>query len=238
MEHTVKFIAMSAGLLLTGLFISLSVALYRESDGIANNAAGDTQKDVITLSELEYTMIQTQALSGANVKTFIHQYRDKLLIQVVTKRIATGYYVFDEMNVQTSKYYINDKTTFSGKVIRDEDDDIVALSFTEVGMLAQEVDLNYEAPEKSEQYIPMAEEYFTNLESAKEALATAESLHKAAEVNYNSAQQILRLKKAELDALPIGDLTTQIDEMRQKISKKSSDLEILKRIMDERGIVY
>ena len=148
MENSLKGLILAAGTIITCVVISLGFFISREAKETAANGANQINKLNSEFVESDKIIYDGATVSGSEVVNVIKKMkRDKIGICVVTNKSTTYYgYEFDkstgellkevtggyeEACISTNVKYINPYADFRGKVIRDENDVITGILFTQ-----------------------------------------------------------------------------------------------------------
>ncbi len=148
MSNALKILMLAAGTVITVLAINLGFYVGREASATTTQAVGKISKMNKEFSESEITMYDGLPVSGSEVINNINKFKaDDISIKVTTKK-STVYYIRQLTNsdkelgvaspasvkdtqVITSPYYINQKASFTGEVIRDVNDTPIGISFVQ-----------------------------------------------------------------------------------------------------------
>ncbi|MFG6327835.1 MAG: hypothetical protein K1W00_13395 [Lachnospiraceae bacterium] len=148
MENSLKGLILAAGTIITCVVISLGFFISREAKETAANGANQINKLNSEFVESDKIIYDGAMVSGSEVVNVIKKMKtDEVGILVVTNKSSNYYgYEFDtssgdlikktasdyeEACVSTNKKYINPYANFQGKVIRDQNDVITGIMFTQ-----------------------------------------------------------------------------------------------------------
>ena len=150
MENALKAIIIGAGVVITMIVVSIGFLLMRSGQSTAQNAIGRLDQINAEMSESQYTMYDRIEIRGNEVVNVLNKFKDEYIgIQVETHKTSTWYIynvtlngdlgtineksdfkISDTMD-ETNQRYINPNGKFLGRVIRDENGTVVALTFTQ-----------------------------------------------------------------------------------------------------------
>lgn len=148
MENSLKGLILAAGTIITCVVISLGFFISREAKETASNGANQINKLNSEFVEGDKIIYDGAVVSGSEVVNVIKKLKnDQVGIYVVTNKSSNYYgYEFDidsgnlrdkissdyqEACINTNVKYINPYGEFNGKVIRDSNDVITGLVFTQ-----------------------------------------------------------------------------------------------------------
>lgn len=155
MENSLKGLLLAAGTIITCIVISLGFFIAREARDTAADGAGQISKLNAEFNESDKVMYDGLKVSGSEVINVINKFRNNTLaIKVVTKR-NTNFYNYkidtngspaddtnsalgsrsqtDVKDAQSpeSIHYINPNAQFIGDVVRDVNNVIIGIIFTQ-----------------------------------------------------------------------------------------------------------
>lgn len=148
MENSLKGLILAAGTIITCVVISLGFFISREAKETAANGANQINKLNSEFVESDKIIYDGATVSGSEVINVIKKMKnDKIGILVVTNKSSNYYgYKFDEATgnlmdkvegdyaeacISTNVKYINPYANFEGKVIKDSNDVITGIKFTQ-----------------------------------------------------------------------------------------------------------
>lgn len=155
MENSLKGLLLAAGTIITCIVISLGFFIAREARDTAADGAGQISKLNAEFNESDKVMYDGLKVSGSEVINVINKFRNNTLaIKVVTKKNSNYYnynldtygsYTGDVYSTLGSKSqtdvkdaqspesanYINPNAQFTGDVIRDVNNVIIGIVFTQ-----------------------------------------------------------------------------------------------------------
>lgn len=148
MENSLKGLILAAGTIITCIVISLGFFISREAKETAANGANQINKLNSEFSESDKVIYDGATVSGSEVVNVIKKMKgEKLGVCVVTNKSNSFYgYRFDAASgelketvdndyrnacTSTSEQYINPYANFQGKLIRDKNDVITGIVFTQ-----------------------------------------------------------------------------------------------------------
>lgn len=150
MENSLKGLLLAAGTIITCIVISLGFFIAREARDTAADGAGQISKLNAEFNESDKVMYDGLKVSGSEVVNVINKFRDSLSIIVVTGK---GYWYYNvALNIQNDivnravqsevksaqspekANYINPNAQFIGDVLRDDNNSIVGIVFTQEGI--------------------------------------------------------------------------------------------------------
>lgn len=148
MENSLKGLILAAGVIITCVVVGLGFYISREAKDTASKGAGDISSLNSEFSDSSKTIYDGMNVSGNEVVNAIKKFEnDTVGIKVVTGKgtACYGNVVSDSGEVtqgsvstlasardSANKNYINPNGKFLGKVIRDSNNTIVGISFTQV----------------------------------------------------------------------------------------------------------
>lgn len=145
MENSLKGLLLAAGTVITCLIIGLGFYIAREARDTASSGAGQINRLNAEFMESDKIMYDGIQVSGSEVLNAINKFKnDDLCIQVDTKKSGMASYGYADTTLSTKsshkiketqelkgKYYINPNALFLGEVLRDTNNVIVGLLFTQ-----------------------------------------------------------------------------------------------------------
>jgi hypothetical protein len=148
MDNSLKGLILAAGVIITCLVIGIGFYISREANATATSGVGQISKMNKDVSESDKSMYDGMDVSGSEVINIINKFKtDDISIKVKTKK-SIIYYIKNLTNTDTelgstssasvkdaqtisSVYYINQQAQFTGEVLRDANDTIIGLSFSQ-----------------------------------------------------------------------------------------------------------
>lgn len=148
MENSLKGLILAAGVIITCVVVGLGFYIAREAKDTATNGAGQITLLNSEFSNNDKTIYDGITVSGSEVLNAIKKFKDEeISVKVVTSKSTTYYnYSLDSsgQNIENkstssvtdakkaaSKNYINPNGKFEGEVIRDSNDYIIGICFTQ-----------------------------------------------------------------------------------------------------------
>lgn len=153
MENSLKAILIGAGVVITMIVVSIGFVLMRSGQSTALTTIGKLDRLNTEMTESQYTMYDGMEVNGSEVVNVIRKFRnDYIGIQVITKKNSGTWYInnvtptddgigkindsgrtgdISDLINEKSNEYVNPNGVFLGKLIRDENGTIVALTFTQ-----------------------------------------------------------------------------------------------------------
>lgn len=148
MENSLKGLILAAGTIITCVVISLGFFISREAKDTAANGANQINRLNAEFLESDKTIYDGATVSGSEVINVIKRFADeKLSIYVKTNKSSTFYgYTLNMENGnitgesnnsisiaynEENSAYINPYANFKGMLIRDENNVITGISFTQ-----------------------------------------------------------------------------------------------------------
>lgn len=150
MENSLKGLLLAAGTIITCIVISLGFFIAREARDTAADGAGQISKLNAEFNESDKVIYDGLKVSGSEVVNVINKFRDSLSIIVVTGKGCWYYNV--ALNIQNDIVnravesevknaqspdklnYINPNAQFMGDILRDDNNTIVGIVFTQEGI--------------------------------------------------------------------------------------------------------
>ncbi len=148
MENSLKGLILAAGVIITCVVVGLGFYIAREAKDTATGGAGQISSLNSEFNENDKSIYDGLTVSGSEVFNAINKFRDEeVAVKVVTKK-STTYYNYtltgDDGELATaattdvsqakkasSKTYINPNGKFEGKVLRDANNMIIGIQFTQ-----------------------------------------------------------------------------------------------------------
>ncbi len=148
MENSLKGLILAAGTIITCVVISLGFFISREAKETASNGANQINKLNSEFVESDKVIYDGATVSGSEVINVIKKMKnEKVGVYVSTKKSKT-YYIYSfslsdgelqnetssdyqEALVSTNTKYINPYANFEGKIIRDKNDVITGIAFSQ-----------------------------------------------------------------------------------------------------------
>ncbi len=148
MENSLKGLILAAGVIITCVVVGLGFYIAREAKDTATNGAGQITLLNSEFSNNDKTIYDGITVSGSEVVNAINKFKnEELCVKVVTSKSTTyyNYYLDDaENNINnksgasisdakkvSNKNYINPNGKFEGELIRDSNDYIIGICFTQ-----------------------------------------------------------------------------------------------------------
>lgn len=157
MENSLKMLMIGAAVAITLAVITSGFFILRQGQGILKSSTSKISQISSDIEETEFTIYEDQEVSGSEVVNVVRKYDDKRIgIFVATGKDTNGaWYINDidgtnfssgdyvgeissgnaggiEQLIETSDdEYVNPNGRFLGKVIRNENDSIIGLAFTQ-----------------------------------------------------------------------------------------------------------
>lgn len=150
MENSLKGLLMAAGTIITCLIVSLGFFIAREAKETAASGAGQISRLNAEFNESDKVLYENLEVSGSEVINVINKFKDSMLsIKVKTSGSSSAAYYnyvlkesdtilgsesstsIKEAQNYGSIHYINPNAQFLGEVIRDQNQTIIGISFTQ-----------------------------------------------------------------------------------------------------------
>ena len=150
MNNALKGLILAAGVIITCLVIGLGFYISREANAAATNGIGQISRMNKEFSEQDKVMYDGLEVTGSEVINAINKYKNEnIAIKVITKKNTDGVYynnyltnndkeiggTSNESVIEAQKIsnpnYINQKAQFRGSIIRDKNDTIIGIEFTQ-----------------------------------------------------------------------------------------------------------
>lgn len=150
MENSLKAIIIGAGVVITLIVVSIGFLLMRSGQDTAQNAINQLGGINKEMSESQYTNYDGLEVRGSEVVNVLKRFKDEYIgIQVITKKDTAGTWYIHELDAngnidstlstpnisiamdESGKQYINPNGIFIGSLLRDDNDTITALIFTQ-----------------------------------------------------------------------------------------------------------
>lgn len=150
MENSLKGLLMAAGTIITCLIVSLGFFIAREAKETAAGGAGQISRLNAEFNESDKVLYDNLEVSGSEVVNVINKFKDSILsIKVKTSGSSSASYYnyvlkesdtilggessasIKEAQNYGSIHYINPNAQFVGEVLRDQNETIIGISFTQ-----------------------------------------------------------------------------------------------------------
>lgn len=148
MSNSLKGLMLAAGTIITCLVVGIAFYISREANATASSGMGQISTMNKEFSESDKVMYDGLDVTGAEVVNVINKYKNEEIAIKVTTKKSTVYYNYlltnsdkdlgtvsnasvKDTQTITSNYYINQKAQFAGVVLRDTNDTIIGISFTQ-----------------------------------------------------------------------------------------------------------
>lgn len=148
MENSLKGLILAAGVIITCVVVGLGFYIAREAKDTATNGAGQITMLNAEFSNNDKTIYDGITVSGSEVINAINKFKnEELSVKVVTSKSTTYYnYSLDssENNIENKSSasvaeakkasnvnYINPSGKFAGELIKDSNDSIIGICFTQ-----------------------------------------------------------------------------------------------------------
>lgn len=150
MENSLKGLILAAGVIITCVVVGLGFYIAREAKDTASGGAGKISSLNSEFSENDKTLYDGMTVSGNEVVNAIRKFdKEKIGIKVVTGKSTTCYInnistnenelsgqgaTSDLKNASDSKNknYINPNGKFNGKALRDANNSIIGIKFSQI----------------------------------------------------------------------------------------------------------
>ncbi|WP_455718498.1 hypothetical protein [Anaerosporobacter sp.] len=149
MDNSLKGLILAAGTIITCIVISLGFYISREARDTAASGAGQISKLNAEFNESDKVMYDGLNVSGSEVVNVINKFKNgDISIEVNTKKCSTYYVnVLDDKQTEIigtssssvktaqnslSNVYINPNAQFLGSIIRDINNTIIGIIFSQV----------------------------------------------------------------------------------------------------------
>lgn len=148
MDNSLKGLILAAGVIITCLIVGLGFYISREANAAATNGTGQISRMNKEFSESDKVMYDGLDVTGSEVVNAINKFKNEdISVKVATKKSVVYYNrllttsdteigavsnasVKDTQTI-TSSFYINQKAQFTGAILRDSNDTIIGISFTQ-----------------------------------------------------------------------------------------------------------
>lgn len=148
MENSLKGLILAAGVIITCIVIGLGFYIAREARDTAANGAGQISKLNAEFNESDKVMYDGLEVSGSEVVNVINKFKNNnISIRVATKKCLMSYIyslnldgsalgaksAADVKDAQktSSITYINPNAQFMGEILRDINNTIIGIAFTQ-----------------------------------------------------------------------------------------------------------
>lgn len=149
MENSLKGLILAAGVIITCVVVGLGFYIAREAKDTASGGASEISSLNSEFSQNDKTIYDGLTVSGNEVINAISKFSgDEIAVKVVTSKASACYNKFLDSSEKSltqgtvstvtkakessSKTYINPNGKFNGSVIRDTNNTIIAIKFTQV----------------------------------------------------------------------------------------------------------
>ncbi len=150
MDNSLKGLILAAGVIITIIVIGLGFYIAREARDTASNGAGQINKLNAEFNESDKVMYDGLEVSGSEVINVVNKFKNEEVGVIVATKKSTTNYIYSlsiSNNVAslgssisnsvktaqdiTSSTYINPNAQFEGEVLRDANNAIVGIRFTQ-----------------------------------------------------------------------------------------------------------
>lgn len=149
MENSLKGLILAAGVIITCVVVGLGFYIARAAKETAAGGAGEISSLNSEFSENDKTIYDGLTVSGNEVLNAINKFKnDDIAVKVVTKKSSTCY-IYSLNNNENgitgtasatltaaknsaNNAYINPNGKFNGKVLRDENNTIIGIKFSQI----------------------------------------------------------------------------------------------------------
>ena len=131
MEHALKMLSLSAGLIITCMVIGFGMLTYREGKKFGDVVLHSVRDMTRSYEESKFTRYEGVLVGGGDVISCITKYQKEIPVYVVqgSKRVEyCGNFVFAE-NLPGMEGYIRLADRYVGRILRDEKDVVSGLEF-------------------------------------------------------------------------------------------------------------
>lgn len=149
MENSLKGLILAAGVIITCIVVGLGFYISREAKETAAGGAGEISSLNSEFSENDKTIYDGLTVSGNEVYNAVNKFRnDNIAIKVITNKSTTCYGCAlnnDETEITgnatgtvaamkntSNNSYVNPNGKFKGAVIRDSNNTIIGIKFTQI----------------------------------------------------------------------------------------------------------
>ena len=142
MKEIINFIILAVGAIISAAIIFATINITDQAKNMVKNGTKESsmilsQEDAVFASDLKDPI-----LYGATVKELSMKYVDSgYLVQFVTKACPSGFYSTEYVDDTGSSQYVADDTKFNSRIIRNDNDVILGVQFTEQGVDGIDFDL-------------------------------------------------------------------------------------------------
>ena len=131
MEHGLKMLSLSAGLILTCMVIGFGMLTYREGRKFGDAVVRSVQDMSRTYEESKWTRYDNVIVGGGDVISCIIKYQEEIPVYVIqgSKRMEySGNFVFAE-NLPGTEGHIRLADRYQGHILRDEKEAVSGVEF-------------------------------------------------------------------------------------------------------------
>lgn len=142
MKEIINFVVLAVGAVISAAIIIVTVNITDQAKDMVKSGTKEaamilSQEDAVFASDLK-----DHVLYGATIKELSIKYLDSgYLVQFVTKACPSGFYSVEYVDNTGSAQYVSDDTKFTSRIIRNDNDVILGVQFTEQGVSSVGFDL-------------------------------------------------------------------------------------------------
>ncbi len=216
MEHVQTFIVLAISLIVASFLIVTTFNLTSISNDMVQSSSHEISQ-LITVDNSDFASLKT-TMTGLEVKELIYKYNENgLYTLTVTEAFQEGFYSSSGIEDTGSLRYVKDDSVFTGILVRNDNNVIVAVQFVEEGQ--SPVDYDPIAAEDNKTTIDnqIAIRQLEILDFAKQnATVCKESIQ--AYADWASAVQKLEAAKLDLEYRNITNTTPDTTELANSIA--------------------
>ena len=142
MKEIINFVVLAVGAVISAAIIIVTINITDQAKDMVKSGTKEaamilSQEDAVFASDLK-----DHVLYGATIKELAIKYLDSgYLVQFVTKACPSGFYSVEYVDNTGSAQYVSDDTKFTSRIIRNDNDVILGVQFTEQGVSSVGFDL-------------------------------------------------------------------------------------------------
>ncbi|NLG02977.1 MAG: hypothetical protein GX567_03945 [Clostridia bacterium] len=150
MENATKAILFGAAIVITLVLVSLGFVLLNKATGSVDQQLSDMDQQQQKIMDQKYTKYDGITVTGAEVLNALESFKDgEIAIKVITIKTTSTYYYsltssgdlattgafsadYSKAKDKTDNNYINPSGKFEGAIIRDKNQTITGIQFTQI----------------------------------------------------------------------------------------------------------
>lgn len=134
MDNSLKGLILAAGVIITCIVVGLGFFISREAKNASDTGTNQLSAMSSQFNNVEYTMYNGLKVTGSEVVNVIKSHAGKIQVSVITKANTAGKtYISKDINPYniSDENYINPSALFLGQLIRNSNEEVTEIVFTQ-----------------------------------------------------------------------------------------------------------